>query len=79
MLAVHRILIFCVQAKQKFDRSLNKIFFLALAGNRIRASRVAGENSITEQPVRFGGIPSFFIEEFYYQSTLIYSLVFRWF
>ena len=65
-------------ASKAKDRSLNKIFLLPLAGNRTRASRVAGENSTTEQPERFGGIPSVFIEEFYYQFTFICSLVFRW-
>ena len=37
---------------QKFSTSF------ALAGNRTRASRVAGENSTTEPPVPFDGVPS---------------------
>ena len=40
-------------------RVLDKNFrLLALAGNQTRASRVAGENSTTEPPVLFGGVPS---------------------
>ena len=40
-------------------RVLDKNFrLLALAGNRTRASRVAGENSTTEPPVPFDGVPS---------------------
>ena len=41
------------------ERVLDKHFrLLALAGNRTRASRVAGENSTTEPPVPFDGVPS---------------------
>ena len=41
------------------ERVLDKnIGLLALAGNRTRASRVAGENSTTEPPVPFDGVPS---------------------
>ena len=40
------------------QRVLDKNFrLLALAGNRTRASRVAGENSTTEPPVPFDGVP----------------------
>ena len=40
------------------ERVLDKHFrLLALAGNRTRASRVAGENSTTEPPVPFDGVP----------------------
>ena len=43
----------------KTERVLDKNFrLLALAGNRTRASRVAGENSTTEPPVPFDGVPS---------------------
>ena len=41
------------------ERVLDKHFrLLALAGNRTRASRVAGENSTTEPPVPFDGVPT---------------------
>ena len=41
------------------ERVLDKHFRrLALAGNRTRASRVAGENSTTEPPVPFDGVPT---------------------
>ena len=41
------------------ERVLDKHFrLLALAGNRNRASSVAGENSTTEPPVPFDGVPS---------------------
>ena len=45
--------------KTERERVLDKHFrLLALAGNRTRASRVAGENSTTEPPVPFDGVPS---------------------
>ena len=41
------------------ERVLDKNFrLLALARNRTRTSRVAGENSTTEPPVPFDGVPS---------------------
>ena len=41
------------------ERVLDKHFRrLALAGNRTRASRVAGEYSTTEPPVPFDGVPT---------------------
>ena len=43
------------QQQQQTERVLDS---LALAGNRTRASRVAGENSTTEPPVPFDGVPS---------------------
>ena len=47
------------QQQQQTERVLDKNFrLLALAGNRTRASRVAGENSTTEPPVPFDGVPS---------------------
>ena len=47
------------QRERKRERVLDKNFrLLALAGNRTRAFRVAGENSTTEPPVPFDGVPS---------------------
>ena len=47
------------QQQQQTERVLDKNFrLLGLAGNRTRASRVAGENSTTEPPVPFDGVPS---------------------
>ena len=43
--------------KEKKREFRTKTFgLLALAGNRTRASRVAGENSTTEPPVPFDGV-----------------------
>ena len=48
----------------KTERVLDKNFrLLAVAGNRTRASRVAGENSTTEPPVPFDGVPSVLIKK----------------
>ena len=47
------------QQQKQTERVLDKNFrLLALAGNRTRATRVAGENSTTEPPVPFDGVPS---------------------
>ena len=47
------------QQQQQTERVLDKHFrLLALARNRTQASRVAGENSTTEPPVPFDGVPS---------------------
>ena len=51
------------QQQQNRERERERVFgkhfrLLALAGNRTRASRVAGENSTTEPPVPFDGVPS---------------------
>ena len=42
--------------RESFGQKFSTPF--ALAGNRTRASRVAGENSTTEPPVPFDGVPS---------------------
>ena len=49
----------------------NKKFYHALAGNRTRASRVAGENSTTEPPVQTRKTEIFLIFECSKQSATL--------